>query len=78
MSHMFVSLLLYEVVEAVLWKLNLQYNGLFCADSTLAGIVKFDVVRVCFGQERASLMLPGYFFDRKIWKPLDSIGRLSF
>ena len=56
---MFVSLLLYEVVEAVLWKLNLQY---FCADSTLAGIVKFDVVRVCCGQERASLMLPGYFF----------------
>ena len=59
---MFVSLLLYEVVEAVLWKLNLQYNGLFCTDSTLAGIVKFDVVRVCCGQERASLMLPGYFF----------------
>ena len=37
---MFVSLLLYEVLEAVLWKLTVQYNGLFCADSTLAEIVK--------------------------------------
>ena len=36
----FVLLLLYQVVEAVLWKSTQQYNGLFCADSTLGKIVK--------------------------------------
>lgn len=29
-----------KVVEAVLWKFTLQYDGLFCADSTLAEIVE--------------------------------------
>lgn len=37
---MFIYLPLHQVVEAVLWKFTLQYDGLFCADSTLAEIVE--------------------------------------
>ena len=37
---MFIYLPLHQVVEAVLWKFTRQYDGLFCADSTVAEIVE--------------------------------------
>lgn len=65
-------LILFKVVEAVLWKLSLGYN-LFSADSTLAEIVKLGPsTRLLWAGESQKHI--DTCFHSKIWKSLDSTG----